>query len=119
MSNIILSIDSSTDYCSIAIYKHKNIFFLKEKCKNQHTVTILPMLQKILLQMQIKFQDLNYIAFAKGPGYFTSIRIAASVAHSLAISLNIPIISVSTLAIMAEKAWRKYKKKNFNFNESN
>lgn len=113
MSNIILSIDSSTDYCSVAIYKKKYIHHLKEKCKNRHTISILPMIQKILLQTQTTFNDLSYIACTKGPGYFTSIRIAAGIAYSLSISLKIPIISVSTLAIMAEKAWRKYKKKKF------
>ncbi|WP_261979349.1 tRNA (adenosine(37)-N6)-threonylcarbamoyltransferase complex dimerization subunit type 1 TsaB [Buchnera aphidicola] len=115
MSNIILSIDSSLGHCSVAIYKKKCIYQLKEKCKKKHTITILPMIQKILFQTETTFKNLNYVAFSKGPGNFTSIRIAASIAHSLGISLNIPIISISTLAIMAEKAQRKYKKKIFNF----
>ncbi|QIQ41912.1 MAG: tRNA (adenosine(37)-N6)-threonylcarbamoyltransferase complex dimerization subunit type 1 TsaB [Buchnera aphidicola (Microlophium carnosum)] len=111
MSNIILAIDSSINCCSISIYKNKYIYSLSEQCKKKHTIQILPMIQKILFQTKTKFQELNYIAYAKGPGNFTSIRIAASISQSLSISLNIPIISISTLAIMAEKAWRKYKKK--------
>ncbi|QCI17720.1 tRNA (adenosine(37)-N6)-threonylcarbamoyltransferase complex dimerization subunit type 1 TsaB [Buchnera aphidicola (Acyrthosiphon lactucae)] len=111
MSNIILAIDSSINCCSIAIYKNKYIYSLSEKCEKQHTTKILPMIQKILFQTKTKFDELDYISFSKGPGNFTSIRIAASIAQSLSFSLNIPIISISTLAIMAEKAWRKYKKK--------
>ncbi|QCI15998.1 tRNA (adenosine(37)-N6)-threonylcarbamoyltransferase complex dimerization subunit type 1 TsaB [Buchnera aphidicola] len=111
MSKIILAIDSSIDCCSVALYKNKKIFSISEICKKKHTIQILPMIQKILNQNQITCKELNYISFSKGPGNFTGIRIAASVAHSLSISLKIPIIAISTLAIMAEKAWRKYKKK--------
>jgi tRNA threonylcarbamoyladenosine biosynthesis protein TsaB len=111
MSNIILAIDTSMDYCSVAIYKNKCIYSLSEICKQKHTIKILPMIEKILFQTQTKLQELNYISFAKGPGNFTGIRIAASIAQSFSLSLKIPIISVSTLAIIAEKVWRKYKKK--------
>ncbi|AHG60060.1 tRNA (adenosine(37)-N6)-threonylcarbamoyltransferase complex dimerization subunit type 1 TsaB [Buchnera aphidicola] len=112
MSNIILAIDTSIDYCSVAIYKKQHIYFLSEKCKKKHTSQVLPMLKKLLFQTKTTFQELNYIGFAKGPGNFTSIRIAASIAQSLSLSLKIPIISISTLLIIAEKTWRKYKKKN-------
>ncbi|WP_284443017.1 tRNA (adenosine(37)-N6)-threonylcarbamoyltransferase complex dimerization subunit type 1 TsaB [Buchnera aphidicola] len=111
MSNIILAIDSSIDCCSVAIYKKKHIYSLSEKCEKKHTKRILPIIQKILFQTQTEFKELDYVCFAKGPGNFTSIRIAASIVQSLSLSLNIPIISISTLAIMAEKAWRKYQKK--------
>lgn len=69
------------------------------------------MIKKILLISKITFKDLNYISFAKGPGNFTGIRIAIGIAQSLSLSLNIPILGISTLAIMAEKAWRKYHQK--------
>ncbi|QCI21625.1 tRNA (adenosine(37)-N6)-threonylcarbamoyltransferase complex dimerization subunit type 1 TsaB [Buchnera aphidicola (Hyadaphis tataricae)] len=111
MSNTILTLDSSIDSCSFAIYKNHDIQVIQEYCKKKHTTKMLPMLQKILLQTNTKLHDLNYIAFAKGPGNFTSIRFAASIAQSLSLSLNIPIMSVSTLSIMAQQAWRKYQKK--------
>ncbi|ACL30685.1 tRNA (adenosine(37)-N6)-threonylcarbamoyltransferase complex dimerization subunit type 1 TsaB [Buchnera aphidicola] len=111
MSNIILSIESSLDCCSVAIYKNEYIHSLSEKCKKKHTTHILPMIKEILSQTKTEFKELNYVSFSKGPGNFTSIRIAASIAQSLSISLKIPIISVSTLAIMAEKTFRKYKQK--------
>lgn len=111
MSDIVLAIDTSINYCSVAIYKKKYLFSLSKKSEKEHTKKILPMIQKILFQTKIKFKELNYVAFSRGPGNFTALRIASSIAYSLSISLKIPIISVSTLAIMAEKAWRKYQKR--------
>lgn len=110
MSNIILAIDSSIDCCSVAVYKNKCIYSLSKKSEKKHTIQILPMIQEALFNTKTEFKELDYVSFAKGPGNFTSIRIAGSIAHSLSISLKIPIISVSTLSIMAEKAWRKYNK---------
>lgn len=69
------------------------------------------MIHKVLLLANIKLKELNYIAFSTGPGNFTGIRIAIGIAQSLSVSLKIPIFSVSTLAIIAEKAWRKYNQK--------
>ncbi|WP_367677772.1 tRNA (adenosine(37)-N6)-threonylcarbamoyltransferase complex dimerization subunit type 1 TsaB [Buchnera aphidicola] len=69
------------------------------------------MIQKLLLESQTTLKELNYIGFSKGPGNFTSIRIAESIAQSFFLSLKIPVIGISTLKIMAEQAWRKYKKK--------
>jgi len=110
MSNIILAVDSSMDCCSVALYKKKYIHSLSEKCKKKHTIKILPMIREILFQTKTKFKELSYIAFTKGPGNFTGLRITESIAQSLSLSLNIPMVSVSTLAILAEKAWRKYRK---------
>ncbi|QFQ32152.1 tRNA (adenosine(37)-N6)-threonylcarbamoyltransferase complex dimerization subunit type 1 TsaB [Buchnera aphidicola] len=110
MSNIILAIDTSMNYCSVAVYK-KKIYSLSDYCNKEHTIKILPMIKKILLLAKITFKDINYVIFSKGPGNFTGIRIAIGVAQSLSLSLNIPILGISTLAIMAEKAWRKYHQK--------
>lgn len=71
------------------------------------------MIHKILLLNNIKIHELNCIAFSKGPGNFTGIRIATGIAQSLSLSLKIPILGISTLAIMAEQAWRKYCQKKF------
>ncbi|ANZ22536.1 tRNA threonylcarbamoyladenosine biosynthesis protein TsaB [Buchnera aphidicola (Diuraphis noxia)] len=111
MSNTILALDTSVEFCSIAIYKKKRVYSLSEQCNKTHTKKVLPMLQKILLQTKTKLIELDYIACSQGPGNFTGLRITNSIAQSLSLSLNIPIINVSTLAIMAQKAWRKYKQK--------
>ncbi|QCI24394.1 tRNA (adenosine(37)-N6)-threonylcarbamoyltransferase complex dimerization subunit type 1 TsaB [Buchnera aphidicola (Muscaphis stroyani)] len=111
MNYIILAIETSLDCCSITIHKKKYIYSISKICKKKHTEIILPMIKKALSYTETKFNELNFIALAKGPGNFTSLRISTSIAQSLSISLQIPIIGISTLKIMAEKVWRKYKKK--------
>ncbi|AAM67869.1 tRNA (adenosine(37)-N6)-threonylcarbamoyltransferase complex dimerization subunit type 1 TsaB [Buchnera aphidicola] len=111
MSDIILAIDTSIDHCSVAVYKKKVIYSLSENCKKEHTIKILPMIKKVLMNAKITLKDLNYVAFSKGPGKFTGIRISIGIAQSLSLSLKIPIFGISTLSILAQKAWRKYKKK--------
>ncbi|CAL4322511.1 tRNA (adenosine(37)-N6)-threonylcarbamoyltransferase complex dimerization subunit type 1 TsaB [Buchnera aphidicola] len=110
MSNIILAIDTSLNSCSVAIYKNNHIHSLIESCNKTHTKKILPMINQILLYTNTKLSQIHAIALSIGPGNFTSIRIGISIAQSLSLSFNIPLISVSTLIIFAEKAWRKYKK---------
>lgn len=78
--------------------------------RKKHTIKILPMIQKILINAKINLKDLNYIAFTKGPGKFTGMRISIGIAQSLSLSLKIPILGISTLSVMAEEAWQKYKK---------
>lgn len=108
MSETILAIDTSMDYCSVAVYK-KKIYSISEKCKKEHTKKILPMIKKVLQNARITLKDLNYIACSKGPGRFTGIRIATGIAQSFSLSLKIPVLDISTLSIIAEQAWRKYK----------
>ncbi|WP_261979773.1 tRNA (adenosine(37)-N6)-threonylcarbamoyltransferase complex dimerization subunit type 1 TsaB [Buchnera aphidicola] len=113
MSNIILAIDTSSNYCSAAIYIKKKIYTLCDNCNKKHTIKILPMIQKLLLTANITLKEINYIAFSKGPGFFSGIRIGMIISQSFALSLKIPILGVSTLSIIAEKAWRKYQKKKY------
>ncbi|AWH90467.1 tRNA (adenosine(37)-N6)-threonylcarbamoyltransferase complex dimerization subunit type 1 TsaB [Buchnera aphidicola (Melanaphis sacchari)] len=110
MSNIILAIECSMNYCSVAIYKKKIYSFLT-KCEKKHTVKILPIIYKILKISNTKLQEINYIAFSQGPGNFTGIRIATGISQGLSCALNIPILGISTFSILAEQAWRKYKAK--------
>ena len=59
MPNTILTLDTSIDFCSIAIYKKNSIYSLSEPCKKTHTKKILPMLQKILFQTKTKLKELK------------------------------------------------------------
>ncbi|WP_422667244.1 tRNA (adenosine(37)-N6)-threonylcarbamoyltransferase complex dimerization subunit type 1 TsaB [Buchnera aphidicola] len=109
MSNLILAIDTSLDSCSVALYK-KKIYSLFKICDKKHTIYILPMINKLLEKTETKFSQLSTIAVSRGPGNFTSIRIAVSIAQSLSLSFKIPLISISTLLLLSEQAWRKYQK---------
>ncbi len=62
------------------------------------------MLDSVLEHASLNKSDLTHIAYANGPGAFTGVRIAASTAQGLSIGLNIPLLPVSTLAVVAQQA---------------
>ena len=66
------------------------------------------MIQDILHEARLMLQDVTAIAFSAGPGRFTGLRIGASVAQALAYAQNLPVIPVSTLAIVAQTAHREF-----------
>ncbi len=61
------------------------------------------MLDAVLAESGLDRQDITHVAFANGPGAFTGIRIAAATAQGIAIALSIPLIGVSTLAVLAQQ----------------
>ncbi|WP_343377604.1 tRNA (adenosine(37)-N6)-threonylcarbamoyltransferase complex dimerization subunit type 1 TsaB [Buchnera aphidicola (Formosaphis micheliae)] len=104
----ILAVDTSMDGCSVSLL-HKNIIINTLKiCKKNHSDNILPMINKILNLAKIHIKQLYSISFCKGPGYYTSIRIAFCIVKSLSLKYNLPIIGFSTFICLAEQAWRKY-----------
>lgn len=107
----ILAIETSTDACSVALLVDTEI---KEKfvlAPRQQAQIILPMIDALLKDAQMKLNQLHAIAFGAGPGSFTGIRIAASVVQGLAFPCDLPVILLSTLAIMAQGAYRTFNTK--------
>lgn len=103
----ILAIDTATEACSVALWDNGNISAHFELCPREHTQRILPMVQAILTQGGIALNQLDALAFGRGPGSFTGVRIGIGVAQGLALGAGLPLTGVSTLATMAEGAWRK------------
>ena len=66
-----------------------------------HSVTLMPMIKRLLESVNMKVSDLTHIACASGPGSFTGLRIGAATAKALAYALNIPIVPVPTLDALA------------------
>ena len=105
----ILAIDTSTEACSVALLRDDGeVFSAFEIVKRQHTKFLPQMMNTVLHDSQLLKGDITYCAFANGPGSFTGIRIAASTAHGIAIALDIPIASISTLAVLAQVSLDKY-----------
>ncbi len=103
----ILAIDTATEACSVALWNDGNINAHFELCPREHTQRILPMVQDILAANSITLTDIDALAFGRGPGSFTGVRIGIGIAQGLALGANLPMTGVSTLATMAQGAWRK------------
>ena len=102
----ILAVDTATEACSAALLVGDTLFSRWEEAPRDHTRKILPMVQAVLDDAGITLNDLDAIAFGRGPGSFTGVRIGISVAQGLAFGAGVPLIGISTLAAMAQGAYR-------------
>ncbi len=100
----ILAIETSTEIASAAILVGERALSLQSSGVQNHSTTLLPMLQTLLQQAGLRLQDCDAIAFGAGPGSFTGVRTACGIAQGLAFGLDLPVCAVSTLLAMAERA---------------
>ncbi len=100
----LLSIDTTAEICSIALFCNDQWFCFHESRPREHAKILLPEIQNLIIKAGIKVQDLDAIAFGRGPGSFTGIRIAAGVAHGLALAANCQLFPISTLQSLAFSA---------------
>lgn len=101
----ILAIDTSAHACSVALLTEPGMF---SQCKIQpqgQSDLLLPMVQSVLNEAQVRLEDLSLIAFGQGPGSFTGLRIAAGAAQGLALAANLPVMGISSLASIAHGVW--------------
>ncbi|HDC4323630.1 tRNA (adenosine(37)-N6)-threonylcarbamoyltransferase complex dimerization subunit type 1 TsaB [Aeromonas hydrophila] len=102
----ILAVDTATEACSAALLVGEQVFSRWEEAPRDHTRKILPMVQAVLDEAGITLDELDVIAFGRGPGSFTGVRIGIGVAQGLAFGAGVPLIGISTLAAMAQGAHR-------------
>ncbi|AZS51803.1 tRNA (adenosine(37)-N6)-threonylcarbamoyltransferase complex dimerization subunit type 1 TsaB [Entomomonas moraniae] len=104
----LLALDTATEACSVALLCNDRIYNCYEVIPRLHAQQILPMIHNVINGAGCKLDDIEGLAFGCGPGAFTGIRIAAGIVQGLAFALDKPVIPVSNLAIIAQRAWRKY-----------
>ena len=98
----LLALETATDCCSVALLVGDELIEDHRLAPRQHAALILPMIDGLLAQAGIDRHALDAIAFGRGPGAFTGLRIAAGVAQGLALGLDRPVVPVSTLAALAQ-----------------
>jgi tRNA threonylcarbamoyladenosine biosynthesis protein TsaB len=103
----ILSFDTSTESCTAALQANGMIYSKHSVEPRRHNELLLPMIDCLMKEVGISFNQLDAIAFGMGPGSFVGVRIAVSVAQGLAFASNKPVIALSSLQIMAQTALRE------------
>ena len=106
MSARILALDTATEACSAALLNQQQIDARFEIAPRDHTQRILPLGQTLLQAQQLELTALDALAFGRGPGSFTGVRIGIGIAQGLALGASLPMIGVSSLASLAQGAWR-------------
>ncbi len=98
----LLAFDTSTEYLSLALMQGDRISTFDVLAGQSHSQQILPQIQSLLSEADVRLQDLHGIAFGAGPGSFTGVRIAAGVAQGLGFGANLPVAGICTLQALAE-----------------
>jgi len=103
----LLAIDTATEACSVALLHNGEITSDYAVIPRLHAQRVLPMVHELLSASSVALAEVDAIAFGRGPGAFTGLRIAVGVVQGLAFALERPVLPVSNLAAIAQRAWRE------------
>lgn len=112
MKKNILGLESSQQNCSLALLFAGNIFEYTASDEQRSSQILLPTIQQLLKTAQCTLSDIDAIAFSKGPGSFTGLRVGAAVAQALAYAGKLPILPVSSLRVLAQQAFTEQEQLN-------
>ena len=104
----LLALDTATEACSVALLHDGKVSSHYEVIPRLHAQKLLPMIKTLLAEAGVALTAVDAIAFGRGPGAFTGVRIAVGVVQGLAFGLDRPVLPVSNLALLAQRAWREH-----------
>jgi len=99
----MLAVETSTEACSVALHIDGEVQERFEIAPREHTKLILPMIDSLMADAELKPQQLDALAFSRGPGSFTGVRISTGVIQGIALGADLKVVPVSTLAAIAHQ----------------
>lgn len=107
--SLILSIETGTDVCSVALSEDGELKSLRESSEGRdHAKNLATYISEILTEHDIEIADLDAVAIGMGPGSYTGLRIGVSVAKGLCFAENKPLIAISSLESLVSVALNDY-----------
>ncbi len=100
----LLAIETATESCSVALMYGDALIERSELAPRRHAELVLPFAESLLAEAGITRAQLDCIAVGRGPGAFTGVRLGVSIAQGLALALDLPVVTVSSLAALAMQA---------------
>jgi tRNA threonylcarbamoyladenosine biosynthesis protein TsaB len=99
----LLAIDTATERCSVALCIDDRIVERVTETQRGHADLVLPMVEAVLAEGGLTLRQLDGLAYGRGPGAFTGVRIAVGVAQGLAYGAQLATVGVSDLAAVAQQ----------------
>ena len=107
LQHLILAIETSSRRCSVALLGPAIEDQCVEDMPRGHHDRVLPMVDDLLQRHRITLQELDAIAFGRGPGSFTGLRIGTGVTQGIAFGAGRPVVPISSLQALALGAWQR------------
>jgi tRNA threonylcarbamoyladenosine biosynthesis protein TsaB len=104
----LLALETSSATASVALSVDGRIRESSIAAPREQTAKMLPLIGAMLQEAGLPLRALDAIVFGKGPGSFTGLRVAAAIAQGLAMSAELPVLAVSSLAALAQRVWHEW-----------